>query len=81
MNKFLLILLIAIVASTEVQHLDLPPKPPGPLLGWFKSQGLYEHLCDIGRRYGKPKALAYCKSKAPTNMRGLCQELVDFLLW
>ena len=81
MNKFLLILLIAIVASTEVQHLDLPPKPPEPLLNWFRAQGLYGHLCDIGRRYGKPKALAYCKSKAPTNLRGLCQELVDYLLW
>ena len=78
MNKFLLILLIAIVASTEVQHLDRP-KPPEPLLNWFRAQGLYGHLCDIGRRYGKPKALAYCKSKAPTKWRGLCQDAVDFL--
>ena len=80
MNKFLLILLIAIVASTEVQHLDRP-KPPEPLLNWFRSQGLYKHLCDIAIRYGRPKAIAYCKSKAPTNMRGLCQDLVDYLLW
>ena len=45
MNKFLLILLIVVVVSSEVQHLDMRKLGnPDHLIHWLKSHGLYDNL-------------------------------------
>ena len=78
MNKFLLILLIAVVASTEVQHLDIRKlNSPDALIHYLKSHGLYVFLNNIARKYGKPKAIDMCMSKVPIQLKRFCDQVVN----
>ena len=81
MNKFLLIILIVVVASTEVQHLDMRKLgDPKPLYKWFMKQKIYPILAIVATTEGRPNAIAYCKSKAPRFLQFLCLDLVDKIL-
>ena len=78
MNKFLLILLIAFVASTEVQHLDIRKlNSPDALIHYLRSHGLYDFLNNIARRYGKPRAIDICMSKVPFQLKRFCDQVVN----
>ncbi len=78
MNKFLLILLIAVVASTEVQHLELRKlNSPDALIHYLRSNGLYDFLSNIARKYGKPKAIDMCISKVPIQLKRFCNQVVS----
>ena len=78
MSKFLLILLIAVVASTEVQHLELRKlNSPDALIHYLRSNGLYDFLSNIARKYGKPKAIDMCISKVPIQLKRFCNQVVN----
>ena len=81
MNKFLLIILIVVVASTEVQHLDMRKLGnTEPLYKWFMKQKIYPIVVIVARTDGRPKAIAYCKNKAPSFLQFLCPDLIDNIL-
>ena len=54
---------------------------PGYLGGIYKQlseQGIIKTLMEIVEKYGKPKAIEYCKDF--TGSDGLCSGIVDFIL-
>ena len=81
MNKFLLFLLFVVVASSEVQHLDMRKLgDPRPLIKWLRTHRLYDALSFVARKYGRPKAISFCQSKVPFYFLHLCPDAVDTIL-
>ena len=79
MNKFLLILLIVVVVSSEVQHLDMRKLGnPNALIQWLMVHRYYDQLGRIAKQYGRPKAISFCQSKVPDPyLRESCPEVVE----
>ena len=81
MHKFLLFLLFVVVASSEVQHLDMRKLgDPDRLIHWLKLHGLYDNLREMTRRYGRPKGISFCQSMAPYELKRFCPQVVDTIL-
>ena len=80
MNKFLLILLIVFVASTEVQHFDMRKLGNSfKVYDWLKCAGLYNSFIEKAKKFGRPSARKFCEDHVPSILKGLCKAAVDAL--
>ena len=99
MNKFILVLLIAVAFSATIEFDGSSLEGRSDWSDWldyywdwvsfFKRipgylKGIYKHLMDLGiikklfgyiEKYGKPKAVEYCKSFTGSD---LCSDIVDY---
>ena len=98
MNKFILVLLIAVASSATIEFdgsnlegfLDLLKSVWGSIKNFFsklpgylstiykklKDLNIIEKLLDYLEKYGKPKAVEYCKSWIGSD---LCSDIVDYI--